>query len=879
MRPIPRARVDDTSGIIIILISILVMEALIRLLLERGGAPGGAAPRCGRAPRSDHKMPVRPAGPPSIGRSRTVNTTKSRTAPRGRNRAARLGAVALLLAALAATQALTAPAFAQEAPVAIDIPAQPLSKALLQLGGQTGLQIFFSQAIVEGHRAPALNGTLAPDEALRRLLAGTGIEFRRTGRNVSLSRPGADGAAQLAPITVAGTRAGDPPPAYGGGQVAAGGRLGLLGDRDFMETPFSTISYTSEYIQDRQAQELSRVIAVTDPAVFNHGATGMIQDHFALRGFGVENSDVALNGLYGMVPYWRITPEFIERIEVLKGPSAMLNGMPPGGSVGGSINLVTKRAGETPLARVTGTYASNAQYGTHVDLGRRFGDDQQFGIRFNGVYRDGDAAVDHQSRRAKLAALALDWRSDRIRLSADLYTNEDHVGGLNRGVSLVNGLDVPSPPDPRTLLAPDWTFSTTQADAAILRGEVDITKAVTAYASYGHSKTDFDALASSTYQVFNARGDFRNDFSHQRTQYDKDTAEAGVRMRFRTAGIGHELALAASYYHHDYRFGFLRNMLGAGREWVTNIYDPSWGPSVSKRFSDEALPKTGEVRTVGFGVADTLSFAGDRVLLTLGARRQNVVSDTFDATTGALTARYDAGATTPMAALLWKVTDTVSVYGNYIEGLSQGATAPATAVNAGEVFPPYKTKQREAGLKMDWGGFATTLSAFQIERPSSYTDPVTRVFSFGGEQRNRGLELGFFGEPVQGLRLMGGISYTQAKLTRTAGGVNEGRYATAVPQWQGKLGVEWDVPGVPGLALNGNMVSVSEQYVNADNSLSVPGRTVFDVGARYATSIAGRPLTLRAMVLNVTDKAYWAGSLSSGLGAPRTYMLSASMDF
>ena len=789
----------------------------------------------------------------------------------------RLTALAL---ALCCAGPLWADPAAGKAGIHLQQPAQPLGQALSQLAAKTGLLLGVDASLVAGKTAPALDGWFAPDAALVKLLAGSGLEaVPGSDGTYTLRRLPARSEAALPEVKV--TASGDYlslPAAYAGGQVARGARLGMLGNRDVMDTPFNITAYTADVVENQQARTVADVLA-NEPSARYTVSAGHLYENFRLRGFDVFAGDLSVNGLFGMTPQGHVPVEFLERVEVLKGPGAMFTGMPPGGGVGGVVNLVTKRAADDPLTRVTVDYTSDSQIGTHLDLGRRFGDDQQFGIRFNGVYRDGDAAVDHQSRRARLAALALDWRSDRIRLSADLYTNEDHVGGLNRGVSLVNGLDVPSPPDPRTLLAPDWTFSTTQADAAILRGEVDITKAVTAYASYGHSKTDFDALASSTYQVFNARGDFRNDFSHQRTQYDKDTAEAGVRMRFRTAGIGHELALAASYYHHDYRFGFLRNMLGAGREWVTNIYDPSWGPSVSKRFSDETLPKTGEVRTVGFGVADTLSFAGDRVLLTLGARRQNVVSDTFDATTGALTARYDAGATTPMAALLWKVTDTVSVYGNYIEGLSQGATAPATAVNAGEVFPPYKTKQREAGLKMDWGGFATTLSAFQIERPSSYTDPVTRVFSFGGEQRNRGLELGFFGEPVQGLRLMGGISYTQAKLTRTAGGVNEGRYATAVPQWQGKLGVEWDVPGVPGLALNGNMVSVSEQYVNADNSLSVPGRTVFDVGARYATSIAGRPLTLRAMVLNVTDKAYWAGSLSSGLGAPRTYMLSASMDF
>jgi iron complex outermembrane receptor protein len=195
------------------------------------------------------------------------------------------------------------------------------------------------------------------------------------------------------------------------------------------------------------------------------------------------------------------------------------------------------------------------------------------------------------------------------------------------------------------------------------------------------------------------------------------------------------------------------------------------------------------------------------------------------------------------------------------------------------VFPPYKTKQQEVGLKMDLNGFATTLSLFQIKRPSAYTDPVTSVYSFGGEQRNRGLELGFFGEPLRGLRLMGGLAYTQAKLTKTAGGVNQGKQATAFPRWQGKLGVEWDVPAVAGLTLTGNAISMSRQYINADNSLWVPGRTVFDLGARYSMQVAQRPVTLRAAVQNVTNKRYWAGSLFNGPGAPRAVLLSATVDF
>lgn len=84
-----------------------------------------------------------------------------------------------------------------------------------------------------------------------------------------------------------------------------------------------------------------------------------------------------------------------------------------------------------------------------------------------------------------------------------------------------------------------------------------------------------------------------------------------------------------------------------------------------------------------------------------------------------------------------------------------------------------------------------------------------------------------------------------------------------------------------GLTLTGNLTSVSRQYLSADNTLSVPGYTLVDLGARYKTQLGERPLTWRLSVNNLTNKTYWAKShyTSLGLGAPRTVMLSAMMGF
>ena len=208
---------------------------------------------------------------------------------------------------------------------------------------------------------------------------------------------------------------------YANGRMASESRAGFLGERDFMETPFSTITYTEALMVDHQAKDISEVISRTDPTVSTSGIPGESNESYTIRGLEASVSDVTVNGLAGMGGYYRNSPEMFERAEVLKGPSALLNGMLPKGSVGGSVNLVTKRAPEKPLTRLTGTYVSDSQFGGHVDIGRRFGDDRRFGVRFNGTYRDGGMAVRPHDKKAAQAALGLDWRGSRARASADIY--------------------------------------------------------------------------------------------------------------------------------------------------------------------------------------------------------------------------------------------------------------------------------------------------------------------------------------------------------------------------------------------------------------------------------------------------------------------------
>lgn len=666
---------------------------------------------------------------------------------------------------------------------------------------------------------------------------------------------------------------------YAGGQVSSKNSLGFLGDKSVMETPFNTVSYTEKYIADIQAKDITDIIAKADPTVIASGVAGENLESYSIRGFASDIGDVTVNGLAGMAPYYRSTPEMFSRVDVLKGPSALLNGMPPKGSVGGAVNLVTKRATEIPLTRITANYTSDAQFGGHVDLGRRFGENNAFGVRFNGVYRDGEKAINNQEQKVQFGSLALDWRGNRSRLSADFYLNKERTDGPTRGLTLATGVALPKPPKPETLLNPTWAFNDVEDKGVILRGEFDINEQTMIYATVGKSGFDYEAINSGTTEIINANGDFRTNLGAVADTADRKSAEAGIKTKFNTGTINHQLVLNTTYYNEDYNLIASRGVLAPGQFVVTNIYHPVWGnPPLT--FNPVPITQT-ETTLTSIGLADTLSFLQDKLQFTLGGRYQKVETGGFNYLTNAPSEKYDENVITPAAAVLFKVNDKVSVYGNYVEGLSQGARAPLTAENAGKVFAPYKSKQKEIGIKVDFSGFVNTFSAYEIERPSSYTDINTNIFSFGGEQRNRGLEWGFVGSPIQDVRLMGGVTYTDAKLNKTNGGTNQGNQAVGVPKMQSKLGIEWDVPVIENLTFTSNATSVQKSYLDTANTLSVPGYTIFDLGARYKTSFNETPMIFRANVSNLTNKAYWAKPYytSLGLGAPRTFMLSATVDF
>jgi len=678
----------------------------------------------------------------------------------------------------------------------------------------------------------------------------------------------------LAPITITAGRDALPP-AYVGGAVARGAGLGMLGQQDFMETPFSTTAYTEDYMRNTQSTDIGGVLGRADASIYTAQRRG-IMETFMIRGFSVWGfRDIYFNGLAGMAPIMRGSTEMAERIEVQKGPSASLSGMAPDGSVGGRINLVAKRAGDVPLTRLNATYESDSLLGVHADVGRRFGMQQQFGIRFNGVLRDGDTAVDDQQHQMGLGALALDWRGDAWRVSVDAYRQRERIDGVN--YFAINGIDaavtrVPSALDGSNNLAPPWAFNINTTQVAMARVEWDLTHTTTAWASYGSNQSSYNARVTGS-RLLDDAGTLVSSITRQHYHQRIHSGEAGLQGAFATGTIEHAWSLAVTRYSN--RWGVYR---AVAPPRTSNLYALDHGAAPDFiGFPSGKPPVTSEMRQNGVALADRIAFSDDRVVVTLGVRRQSIQVKPRTPTPG-----YEASAWSPTFALLIKPLAHLSVYASYIQGLSQGGTAPATAANAFETLEPYKTEQYELGAKADWGQFGTTVALFQTSLPSAYTDPVTNFYAATGEQRNRGIEMNVFGEPASGLRLMGSASWIAADLRKQLDPAVNGKQAAGVPKFITRLGVEYDLPAVHGLALTGHINHVGKRWFTTDNRLSASAYTTLDVGARYSTRIAGKSVTLRANVTNLLNRKYWAGSAGQGLGylgTPRTFMLSSSIDF
>lgn len=662
------------------------------------------------------------------------------------------------------------------------------------------------------------------------------------------------------------------------GDIIQRANIGLLGSKNVQNTPFSIKGYTSKYINDRQAKTLGDVIQ-HDSSVRVTALSGGILDSFMIRGFPLGEGnigEIALNGVYGVAPNYQLLTQYLECIEVLKGPGAGLYGMSPNGGIGGVINAVTKRATNRDVTQITTTWESDSQFGTYIDVGRLWSnsDGEMWGIRFNGGGNSGNLSLNNASKNAALGALALDYAKDGFRVSLDLLDQYQHAKSPNRPFTVSPNIDVPAAPDGKTNIAQKGMWWKIRDQGVLLHTEYDINDNVTFFANAGGGRSFVSRISEQTPNIINERGDVVSTITNFRFNVNRYTLETGAKSYFTTGPVEHEMTFQASYYH---------DRLAVASTWGqkvnSNIYSPT-AEDVTMPPTPTHVPKISSNQLSGLALADTLTLLDGSVDIIPGIRFQKVRSDNFSAN-GERSSTYDESAFTTMLGLVYRPWQSLSLYANYIEGLSKGDIAPGIAKNAGQVMRPYRSNQYEIGVKYNQGELLINLALFQITKPSGAIDS-SNTFSTNNEQRNRGIELNLSGEPLEGLRMTGSLSLIDAELTKSPTSGVRGNKPVGVSPVQANIGVKYALPVLNGLSLNSQINYNGKQYVNQANTQSIGSWITVDMGVAYKTQVYSIPATFRFDVQNVFDRHYWAGVASYSTiaqGAPRTFLASVTVDF
>ncbi|QKJ86726.1 TonB-dependent receptor [Paramixta manurensis] len=668
-------------------------------------------------------------------------------------------------------------------------------------------------------------------------------------------------------------------PAYLDGQVAHGGRLGMMGEQKAMDVPFNVIGFTSKLIADKQATTIADVVR-NDAGIQNVQGFGNFAETYRIRGFELDGDDMTFGGLPGVLPRQVVDTSMIERVEVFKGANGLFNGAATSG-VGGMINLEPKHADDVPLTRIGLDYTSSSQIGTSLDVGRRFGDNNQFGVRVNLLQREGDTAVHDEKKRTTLASIGLDYRGDRFRSSLDFgYQKKTFHDGL-LGVN-ISGVDfIPNVPDNSHNYSQKWVYSDIESQFGMTRAEYDLTDNWTAYAALGgqHSH-ELGDYASPTLLARN--GDATIGRLDTNKYIDIFSGMAGIRGSFDTGFVSHKVNFGYSAEAHREKTAYAMALTPED----TNIYHTPDVPNPTADFfgGDMGNPRpTSRTRAEGYLLSDTLGILNDKALLTLGARHQSVTVRNYAYGTAQedTSARFDKSRWTPTYGLVVKPWDNISLYANHTEALQPGSSAPEGTTNFGQTTGIIHSKQNEVGVKVDYQRIGGSLALFEIKKPSGVI--VGDTYTLDGEQRHRGIELNVFGEPVLGFRVNGSATWLDPTITKSQDGQFDGKDPIGVPHYNMVLGAEYDIRPVTGLTATATVNRSGSQFVDSANTKKLDSYTTLDLGMRYRMKLQQNDLVWRAGVENVTNEKYWSNVESFGTyiyqGEPRTLKVSVSYDF
>ncbi len=684
-------------------------------------------------------------------------------------------------------------------------------------------------------------------------------------------------AAPLAPIVVTAPR---DPDDYGSARAVLG-----LTRRALLETPASATVIPRGLLDDQGARGVLGAIGYDASVGENYAPLGYYES-LSIRGFTLDNASGYKRDGLTIANESSMPLENKERVEILKGVAGFEAGL---AAPGGVINYVVKRPTGAPVRRVAlETGERGSRYG-HADLSGRAG---PFGYRFNAAREDYHPYVKEAVGRREFLSAALDWRlSDDAVFGVDADWQKKSQLSVP-GYQPLGGTALPPGVRPEKMLNNQPWSEPVAVEARNIGARFDygagadlrFEAAVNFNRVAAEDKAAFPYGCSSGpvyLATFCGNGDYDlYDYRSSGEVRSAAHAQAVLSGERDWGSVRHEAAAGLSRFERAVNLGAeVYDYVG-----TDNIYNPN--PLV---FAPSAKG-TGVVRRVQ-DYAESAAFVRDSISLSprwkvhAGLRASVLADDRFGKLDGARVSRYRRTFFSPQAALAFMPGEDLMSYAAYSQGLELGGTAGVTAANAGRTMDPKVTRQVEVGIKRDVSRrLLLAAAAFHIWKPYEFVDPGN-VFVQRGTVKHSGLEFSASGRVTDDLRVFAGATLIHARQSGTGVATFDGRAPLNVPWLRSQATLDWSIPQVPGASLNGSWARVSEKYALRDNSLSVPAYNRFDFGARYALAVGPSRITWRFRVENALNSVYWKdvgeyfGDGYLHLGAPRTFRLSAQLDF
>lgn len=777
--------------------------------------------------------------------------------------------------------ALVAPALA--APVELNLPAQPLSMSLRQLGEAAGLSIAADSSLTGHLQAPAVSGILEPTVALQRLLAGSGLSYQHAGNTLIITRDDLGSSLQLDATSITSIGLGettDGTGSYTTGSTSTATKLPLT----LRETPQSVSVISRQRLDDQNLTQLADAVRQVPGLSMNQGGnSGSDSSPIYSRGFEVENYQIdgvqLLNSGYASI-FQSSDLAIYDRIEVIRGATGLANGV---GTPGATLNLIRKRPTsewKSSVGLKAGSWDNNA---IELDSGGPLNESGSVRARMVAAYRDAGSHIDRLNERHKVlyGIVEADLTPDTLlSVGADVQ-HHDANNHARFGLPLFYSDGSHTDWSRSDSAATAWAYSKRHYASGFASLEQQLNEDWKAKATFSRGRYEYDEVighASAWNFPDRQTGTGGQTYGGRWAATPvQDSIDLNLRGAFDAFGQRHDLVIGharqQTHYKADNYYLWYFGSIPTYNGWDGKTpAEPDFEVTGRTDYNERQESTYGSIRLR----------ATDKLSLILGGRVtdwQNVQKTDNYGPDDEVSRRQETGVFTPFAGVVYDLDDTWSVYTSYtsIFKPQNKLTAP------GAFIDPLEGVGYEMGIKAgffeDRLNFSTAI--YQIEQdnfavatgePASNGDQFYRAES---GTKTRGFEVELSGELLPEWQL-------SASFSRNIVQDSDGRALnTEVPQNTAKLFTSYLIDNLGnGLTVGGGVNWQNAIYADGAGPNSVrftqESYAVVDLMARYPLT---EQLSATLNLNNLLDKTYYTGTSSAYYGTPRNATLGLRLTF